>query len=157
MYKCRPTQIHRRLRGSGTHRLLTSEFCSSTRKERQFLRVFRNHTMLTTSLDVRHISCCFRSQLIFAGRDPKNLTATATVENSTLWLRTPFSAPMAEAQYGPISNPQLHGQTSTSQHPGRTPTSQHHGRTSTENFSIINLSLLSMTISTLQSHFLSGV
>ena len=43
-------------------------------------------------------SWCFRSQFIFAGRDLQNLTAAARVKNSTLWQRTPFSAPMAEAQ-----------------------------------------------------------
>ena len=78
--------------------LLTSEFGSSTRGERQFLKVFRNHTMLTTPQNVRHISWCFRSQFIFAGRDLQNLTAAATVENSIQWQRTQFSAPMAEAQ-----------------------------------------------------------
>ena len=45
--------------------------------------------------NVRHISWCLRSQFIFAGPDPKNLT---TVEYSTLWQKNPFSAPMAEAQ-----------------------------------------------------------
>ena len=80
-----------------TH-LLTSDFSSSIRKERQFLRVFPNHTMLTSPPNVRHILWCFRSQFIFAGRDPKNLTIAATVGNSTQWQRTQFSTPMAETQ-----------------------------------------------------------
>ena len=50
-------QIHRRMktqaktaevRCSGTKRLLTSDFSSSIRGERQFLEVFHNYTMLTT-------------------------------------------------------------------------------------------------------------
>ena len=44
----RETQIHRRLFCSGTNGLLISDFGSSTRGEKQFLEVFRNHTMLTT-------------------------------------------------------------------------------------------------------------
>ena len=73
--------------------------------------------------NVRHISWCFRSQFIFASRDPKNLTAAVTAENSTVCLHRPMSTVC------------LHGQTSTSQHYGRTSTSQHHGWTSTECFS----------------------
>ena len=34
---------------------------------------------------------CFTSQFIFAGRDPKSLTAAATVENSTVCLHDPMS------------------------------------------------------------------
>ena len=61
-----------------------------TRREIQFLKVFCNHTMLTIP-NIQHISWCFRSQLIFAGRDPKNLTAAAMSENSTVCLHGPMS------------------------------------------------------------------
>ena len=51
------TQIHRQLCCTGTNvLLLTSDFGSSTRGETQFLKVFRNHTMLTTPQNVQHIS-----------------------------------------------------------------------------------------------------
>ena len=43
------------LRCSGTNHLLTSEFGSLTRGERQFLKVFRNHTMLTTPQHSAHL------------------------------------------------------------------------------------------------------
>ena len=39
--------------------------------------------------NVRHISWCFRSQFVFAGWDPKNLTATT--ENSNICLHGPVS------------------------------------------------------------------
>ena len=45
--KNRRTQIHKRLRCSGTNCLLIFDFSSSTREVRQFLKVFRNYTMLT--------------------------------------------------------------------------------------------------------------
>ena len=41
--------------------------------------------MLTPFQRTAHL-VVFRSQFIFAGRDPKNLTTAATVENSTLPL-----------------------------------------------------------------------
>ena len=75
-----------------------------SRGETQFLKVFRNHTMLTIPTNVRHISWCFRSQFNLAGRDPKKLTTAATVENSTQRQRTQFSAPMAETQLFAWSN-----------------------------------------------------
>ena len=138
-------QIHLQtggLRCSDTNGL-TSDFGSSTRGERQFLKVYRNHPQRNHTIviipNAWHISCCFRSQFIFASRDPKNLTAAATVENLTLWQRTQFSVLMAETQFsacnGPISIYQLYGWTPTSQYHGRTPTSQHNGPTSTESFS----------------------
>ena len=68
-----------------------------TRRETRFLKVFRNHTTLTTP-QVSHISLCFRSQFIFAGRHPENLTTAATVENLIQWQRTQFSAQIAETQ-----------------------------------------------------------
>ena len=49
-------QIYKRLCCSDTNVLLISNFFSSTRGERQFLKIFRNHTMLTTLTNVRHIS-----------------------------------------------------------------------------------------------------
>ena len=54
--------------------------------------------MLTTPPNVQHISWCFRSQFIFAGQDPKNLTAATMVENLNYCQRTQFSAPIAETQ-----------------------------------------------------------
>ena len=120
------------------NRLLFSDYGSSTRGERQFLKVFRNYTMLTTPSNVRHISWCFRSQFIFAGRNLKKLTAAATAENLTVCLI---------------------GLMSTFN--GRTSTSQHHGRNSTDVifkiFQILSPSLLGMMSSTLQPHFLFGV
>ena len=70
-------------------------------------------------------------------------------ENSTFY---PNGRNSIVCLHGPISNPQLHG---------RTQSSQHHGRTSTKSFfkifQIISPSLLGMTSSTLQPHFLFGV
>ena len=90
----------------------------NTRRETQFLKVFCNHTMLTTP-------------------------------------------PTFSTSHGPISISQHHGRISTSQHHGWTLTSQHHGQDSTESFfkifQISSPSLLGMTSSTLQPHFLSGV
>ena len=80
-----------------------------TRRE-TILKSLPYHTMLTSSPNVRLISWSFRSQFIFAGRVPKNLTATATVENSTLGQRNPFSAPIAESQ---LSACMVKSQTST--------------------------------------------
>ena len=100
IYKCRYgwIEIHRRLLCSGTSGLLISHCSSLTRGEKNnsyksFVSYNANNT-----LNVRHILWCFRSQFIFAGQDPKNLTAAATVENSTQWQRTQFSAFMAETQ-----------------------------------------------------------
>ena len=71
-----------------------------TRRERQFLKVFRNLTMLTPTRNVRHISWCLRSQFISAGRDPKkstlrlngrSLTSRLHGRNSILWLHSPMS------------------------------------------------------------------
>ena len=107
--------------------------------------------MLTTPPTFGNISWCFRSQFIFAGRDPKILTAAAKVENLTVFF------------HGSMSISRLHDQTSTSQHYGRTPTLQHRGRTPasqhhdqnlTKSFSkilqILSPSLPGMTSSTLQ-------
>ena len=107
-------------------RLLTSDFGSSTRGERQ------NSYYADPTPNVRHISRCLRSPFIFAGRDPKNLTASSTVENST---RCPNGR---ELNFLPFMvQYQL----------------------STLFFKILKFSgpsLLGMTLSTLQSHFLSG-
>ena len=107
-----------------------------TKRERdtQFLKVFRNHTILTPTPNVWHISWCLRSQFISAGRDPKN---------STLWLN------------GRIPN------YSTPWHNGRELNCL--PPISTLNwlfFKILQFSgpsLPGMTSSTLQPHFLSGV
>ena len=72
---------------------------------------------------------------------------------------------MAEIQlYAPMAGTQLSSsmvQPQNSHLHGRTSTSQHHGRNSTESFfkifQLLNQSLLGMTSSTLQPHFLSGV
>ena len=72
-----------------TH-LLTSDFGSSTRGERQFLKVFRNHTMLTTS---------------FNGR---NTTLYPNGRSSTIVF------------HSPTSKSQLPGRIPTSQHHWRT-------------------------------------
>ena len=46
---------HRRLCCSGMNRLLISEFGSSTQGERQFLKVFPNHTMPITPQRSTHL------------------------------------------------------------------------------------------------------
>ena len=76
---------------SAMNGLLTSDFGSSTRGERHNF-YYANHLQRSAHLVV------FRSQFIFAGRDLKNLTATATVENLTQWQRTQFSIYMAKTQ-----------------------------------------------------------
>ena len=80
-----------------TH-LLTFNFSSSTRGERDtILKSLSYHTMLTPPPTLG----TFRGVLDLnssSGRDSKNLTTATTVENSTLWQRTQFSAPMVEAQ-----------------------------------------------------------
>ena len=66
-----------------------------TRRETQFLKVFRNHTMLTPLPTFgKHILWCLRSQFISASRDPKN---------STLWLNGPIST----SQLTLFQNPQI--------------------------------------------------
>ena len=95
------TQIHRRLLCSGTNAFINFWLrFFDTRRETQFLKVFRNYTMLTTS---------------FNGR---NLTLCPNGRNSTIVF------------HGPTSKSQLPGRTSTSHHHGRTPTSTvcHWGR-----------------------------
>ena len=80
---------------SGTNAFINFWLLSSVlwHEERDtILKSLSYHTMLTTPPNIQHILGCFRSQFIFAGQDPKNLTAAATIENSTLWQRTPFSA-----------------------------------------------------------------
>ena len=135
---------------------LTSDFSSSIRGERHnslksFVSYYSNNT-----LNIRHISWCFRSQFIFAGRDPKNLTVAAMVENSMLWQRTPFSAPMAEVQLSAcmvrsqilncIVRPQLLNTMVVPQL-----------NLFFKFFQILSPSLPSMISSTLQPNFLSGV
>ena len=72
---------------------LTWHRCLKIKRRRHRWEYYTNNTP-----NVRHISWCFRSQFIFAGRDPKNLIATATVENSTQWQRTQLSACMVQSQ-----------------------------------------------------------
>ena len=76
-----------------------------TRRETQFLKVFRNHTILTPPQGSAHL-VVFKTSVC---RDPKNLTATNTVENLTLcpndrnlivWSNVSF-------QLTPFQNPQI--------------------------------------------------
>ncbi len=95
----------------GTNGLLTSDFSSSTRRERKFLKVFRNHTMLTTP------------PTFGTSRDILDLNSSSLVGTRKTQLNyreLNFLPPWSNV------NPQLHGRTSTS---------QHHGRTSNESFS----------------------
>ena len=92
-----------------------------TKRETQFLKSLSQSYDANNTPNVRHISWCFRSQFIFASRDPKNLTAAATVENSTVCLHGPMLTFNVST---PWSDP-------TSIYHGRTPTSPHHGRTPT--------------------------
>ena len=57
----------------------------------------------------RRILWCLRSQFISTGRDQKNLTAAATVENSTLCLNaeTKLSATMVQSQLTLFQNPHI--------------------------------------------------
>ena len=79
--------------------LLNSDFFDTTR-ERQFLKVFRIIRCKQNS-NARHISWSFRSQFIFAGRYPKNLTVCLNCRNpnySTPWQITQFSMPQWQRQ-----------------------------------------------------------
>ena len=93
---------HRRLRCSGTNGLLITWLrFFDTRRETQFLKVFRNHTIVNNTPNVRHISWSFKSQFISGGREPKNSTVCLNGRNpdySTPWQRTQFSVPMAATQ-----------------------------------------------------------
>ena len=77
-YKCRQTLLFR------YERFINSDFSSSTRGE------WHNSYMLTIP-NARYISWCLKSHFISAGRDLKNLTTTATVENSTTRFHSPIS------------------------------------------------------------------
>ena len=66
---------------SGTNGLLISDFGSSTRGKRHN-SYYANHSQRAVHLVMFKIS---------VGRDPKNLTPTTTVENSTLCLHGPIS------------------------------------------------------------------
>ena len=61
-----------------------------TRRETQFLLCWPYYADPTNAW---RILWCIRSQFISAGQDPKNLTAAATVENSTVCLYGPISTP----------------------------------------------------------------
>ena len=121
--------------------------------------------IMLTIPNARHISWCFRSQFIFSGRNPQNLTAAATVENSNLWQRSPSSAPMAATQ---LSGCMVQSQPSTawsdfnfstpwSDPNFSTPWSELSCRDFFKIFQNLIPSPLGMTSSTLQPHFLSGV
>ena len=97
--------------------------------------------------NVRHISWCFRSQFIFAGRDSKNLTTAARAKNSTASkIQCQPSTPWSDFNFST---------------PWSDTTSQHHDRTPTNSFSkilqILRSSLSGMTSSISQPNFLSGV
>ena len=87
-----------RLCCSGTNGLLTSGFSSSTRGERDTILILLSDSPPTHAVHLVMIK-------ISVGRDPKILTAAATVENSILY------APMAENStvfvHGPMSTSQL--------------------------------------------------
>ena len=64
---------HRRLRCSGTNGLLISDF--GTKRETQFLKVFRNHTILTTSFNGRNLTLCHNGRnwtIVFHGPTSKS-------------------------------------------------------------------------------------
>ena len=72
---------------SGTNRLLISDFRSLTRGERQFLKVFRNHTMLTTSFNGRNPTLCpnGRNEYRLPRSNPKIPNAWSDSNFSTPW------------------------------------------------------------------------
>ena len=89
--------------------LLTSDFSFSTRGERHnsyksFVSYYPNNTP-----NVWHISWCLFSIHLHWLR-PEKLNHCHNGRNSTLWQRTPFSAPMAEA---PLSACMVHSQLPT--------------------------------------------
>ena len=103
---------------------------------------------------------------------PEKLNHRSTVENSTLWQRTPFSAPMAETQLSAWSNLKFSTPWSDTYFSKpwsdlnfSTPCSDLSFSTSWSDFnwcdflksSNLRPSLLGMTSSTLQPHFLSGI
>ena len=100
------------------------------RRETQFLKGFRNHTMLTPPHNARHISWCFRSQFHLRWSGPQKLNRRRNGRKlNTLpkWQRTQLSASMVQCQL------------------------------STDSFSKFSeTSLPVMTLSTFQPHFLAG-
>ena len=78
--------------------LLTSDFSSSTRGERQFLKKSFVSYNANNTPNVRHISWCFRSQFIFAGRDPKKLNRRRNGRKLNLMAETQLSACMVQSQ-----------------------------------------------------------
>ena len=90
-----------------------------TRGETQFLKVFRNHTILTTppTFGTSRGVLDLNSSSLVGTRNGRKLNSMA--ENSIL---CPNGRSSIVCQHGPISISPLHGQTSTSQHQGRTPT-----------------------------------
>ena len=141
MYNCYILLVHicrnrRTLCCSDTNRLLTSWIrFFDTRRKTQFLKVFRNHTMLTTP--------------------PTFGTSRGPISISLHPVRTHILNIMVGPQLLNIMvGPQLLNIMVD-------PTSQLHGRNSTKSFSkilqILSPSLPGMTSSTFQPHFLLGL
>ena len=89
-------QIQAGFRWLGTNRLLISDFGSLTRGERQFLKVFRNHTMLTTPQRSAHL--VVQSQFLNIMVGPQLLTimvgpqlqlSASMADNPTVCLHGP--------------------------------------------------------------------
>ena len=78
--------IHGRLRCSGTNAVLNFWLRFFDTRRETILKSLSWSYYTNNTPNVWNISWCFRSQFIFAGWDPKNLTATATAENSTVCL-----------------------------------------------------------------------
>ena len=91
MQKHRRTQIHRRLRCSGTNRLLISDFGSSTRGERDTIRKSLSyHTMLTTPQRSAHL--VIQSQFLHTMVGPQLLNTMAGTQLNLFSKYSKFSA-----------------------------------------------------------------
>ena len=94
----RQTQIHRRLRCSGKNvLLLASDFGSSIRGERQFLKVFWNHTMLTTLQHSAHL--LVHSQFLNTLVGPNFSTSWSDPYFCTSWSDPNFSPSWLDSNF----------------------------------------------------------
>ena len=97
-YKYRNSQIHRQL--SVVHLLLTSDFGSLTWGERQFLKVFHNHTILKTPQRLVHLvvqsqflNIMVGHQILTINIGPQLQLSAIEADNPTVCLHGPMSTP----------------------------------------------------------------
>ena len=92
-----------RFRCSDTNVLLTSNFSSSSRTERQFLKLFRNHTKRTTSFNGRNPTLCpngRNSTIVFHGPTPISQHHCRTPTSNCLpqWQTAQLTAYIVQSQ-----------------------------------------------------------